>query len=170
MEVWGRGRLYPSLQCHHQTESCIKVGSDESRFKVSSIVRDKAARQCPQTTTFEENGELEPKRNRTEVPLLTSLMPYRWAKPAHGAAERFPPSSFPLPLLQLYVRIHTDRLLRAHICCCSSCVRPFTKLSQIFSLTPLPGLYKCRGVACSGTMKLVFNSFYIGGHFNDCHF
>ena len=32
-------------------------------------------------TTFEEKGE--PKRIRTEVPLLTSLTPYRWAKPAH---------------------------------------------------------------------------------------
>ena len=30
---------------------------------------------------FEEKGE--PKRIRTEVPLLTSLTPYRWAKPAH---------------------------------------------------------------------------------------
>ena len=40
------------------------------------IVRDKVTRQCPaQTTTFEEKGE--PKRNRTEVPLLTSLTPYR---------------------------------------------------------------------------------------------
>ena len=42
---------------------------------------DKVTRQCPQTTTFEEKGE--PKRNRTEVPLLTSLTPYRWAEPAH---------------------------------------------------------------------------------------
>ena len=37
-------------------------------------------RRCPQTTTFEERGE--PKRNRTEVLLLTSLTPYLWAKPA----------------------------------------------------------------------------------------
>ena len=44
-------------------------------------MRDKVTRQCPQTTTFEKNGE--PKRNRTEVLLLTSLTPYRWAKPAH---------------------------------------------------------------------------------------
>ena len=29
---------------------------------------------------LEEKGQ--PKRIRTEVPLLTSLMPYRWAKPA----------------------------------------------------------------------------------------
>ena len=38
---------------------------------MSLIVRDKITRQCPQTTTFEEKGE--PKRIRTEVPLLTSL-------------------------------------------------------------------------------------------------
>ena len=47
------------------------MGSDESRFNVSLIVRDKVTRQCPQTRTFEEKGE--PKRIRTEVPLLTSL-------------------------------------------------------------------------------------------------
>ena len=71
----GRGRLYLSLHCYHQNGSCIKMGSDENHFNVSLIVRDKVTRQCPQTTTFEEKGE--PKRNRTEVPLLTSLTPYR---------------------------------------------------------------------------------------------
>ena len=40
-------------------------------FDYFFIVRDKVTRQCPQTTTFEEKGE--PKRIRTEVPLLTSL-------------------------------------------------------------------------------------------------
>ena len=45
------------------------------------IVRDKVTRQCPQTTTLEEKRE--PKRIRTEVPPLTSLTPYRYAKPAH---------------------------------------------------------------------------------------
>ena len=34
---------------------------------------DKVTRQCPQTTTFEVKGE--PKQIRTEVPLLTSLLP-----------------------------------------------------------------------------------------------
>ena len=73
----GRKReiIYLSLQCHHQNDFCIKVGSDESHFNVSLIVRDKVMRQCPQTTTFEEKGE--PKQIRTEVPLLTSLTPYR---------------------------------------------------------------------------------------------
>ena len=41
------------------------MGSDESHFNVSLIVRHKVTRQFPQTTTFEEKGE--PKRNRTEV-------------------------------------------------------------------------------------------------------
>ena len=70
MEV-GRGRLLClSLHCHHQNDSGIKTGSDESHFNVSLIVRDKVTKQCPQTTTSEEKGE--PKRIQTEVPLLTS--------------------------------------------------------------------------------------------------
>ena len=76
IEVGGGGEIvYLSLHCHHQIDFCMKVGSDESYFNVSLIVRDKVTRQCPQTTTSEEKGE--PKRIRTEVPLLTSLTPYR---------------------------------------------------------------------------------------------
>ena len=77
MEVGEEGRL--SLHGHHQNDSCIKMGSDESHFNVSLTERDKVTRQCPQTTTFEEEGG--PKRIRTEVLLLTRLTPYRWAKP-----------------------------------------------------------------------------------------
>ena len=73
--------IYLSLHCHHQNDSCIKMGSDESHFNVSLIVRDKVTRQCPQTTIFEEKGELKP--IRTKVPMLTSLTPYRYAKSAH---------------------------------------------------------------------------------------
>ena len=75
MEVGERESIYLSLHCHHQDDTCIKMGSDESHFNVSLIVRDRATRQFPQTTTFEEKGE--PKRIRTEAPLLTSLTPYR---------------------------------------------------------------------------------------------
>ena len=81
MEVGGGGKreiIYLSLHCHHQNDSCIKVGSDESHFNVSLTVKEKVTRQCPQTTTFEEKGE--PKRNRTGVLLLTSLKPVlNWA-------------------------------------------------------------------------------------------
>ena len=75
MEVGEREIIYLSLHCHHQNDSSIKVGSDESHFNISLTVRDKVTGQCPQTTTFEEEGE--PKRIQTDVPLLTSLTPYR---------------------------------------------------------------------------------------------
>ena len=75
MEVGEEEIIYLLLHCHHQNDTCIKMGSDESHFNVSLIVREKSQlRQCPQTTTFEEKGE--PKRIQTEVPLLTSLTPY----------------------------------------------------------------------------------------------
>ena len=71
----GRGRVYTYRYNVTTRMTCIKMGSDESHFNVSLIVRDKVTRQCPQTTTFEEKGE--PKRYRTEVLPLASLPPYR---------------------------------------------------------------------------------------------
>ena len=83
---WGRGGgyggggereiIYLSLHCHHQKDSCIKMGSDESHFNVSvgcdgQIHRTVSINHSP----FEEKGE--PKWYRTEVLPLTSLMPYR---------------------------------------------------------------------------------------------
>ena len=80
--------IYLSLHCHHQNDSCIKMGSDGSPFNHASlIVRHRVTRQCPQTTTFEERGE--PKRNRTEVFLLTPN-----ASPlGQTVSPRTPPSS-----------------------------------------------------------------------------
>ena len=63
--------MYLSLHCHHQNDSCIKMGSDGSHFNVS----EGSDGQSPQTTTFEGKGE--PKRYRTEVLPPTSLTPYR---------------------------------------------------------------------------------------------
>ena len=61
MEVREEGEegyyVYLSLHCQKQNDSCIQMGSDESHFNISSIVRDKATRQCQQTTAFEEKGE-----------------------------------------------------------------------------------------------------------------
>ena len=70
----GRGRLHTYRYTVTTRMTRIKMGSDESHFNVSLVVRDKVTRQCPQTTTFEEKGE--PKRYRTEVLPLTSLPPY----------------------------------------------------------------------------------------------
>ena len=72
MEVEEEVVIYLSLHCHHQDDSCFKMGSDESHFNVSVG----SAGQSPQTTSLsEEKGE--PKRYRTEVLPLTSLTPYR---------------------------------------------------------------------------------------------
>ena len=65
--------IYLSLHCHHQNDFCIKMGNDESHFNVSLIVMD-----SHKTVSTNRKGKSrEPKRIRTEVPLLTSLTPYR---------------------------------------------------------------------------------------------
>ena len=68
--------IYLSLHCHHQNDSCIKMGSDESHFNVS-VGSDGQSHKTVSTNHnhFEEKGE--PKRCRTEVLPLISLMPYR---------------------------------------------------------------------------------------------
>ena len=70
------GRLYQSLHCHHQNDSCIKMGSDESHFNVS-VGSDGQSHKTVSTNhnLFEEKGES--KQNRAEALLLTSLTPYR---------------------------------------------------------------------------------------------
>ena len=74
--VWrGRGGneiIYLSLHCHHQTDSCIKMGSDESHFNVS-VESDGQSHKTVSTNhnLFDEKGEL--KLYRTEVLPLTSL-------------------------------------------------------------------------------------------------
>ena len=47
---WGKREIiYLSLNCHHQNDSCIKVGSDESHFTVSLILRDKVTNKTVST-------------------------------------------------------------------------------------------------------------------------
>ena len=65
-----RDYIYPSLHCHHQIDSCFKMGSD-----VSLSVRDKVTTVSTNHNVCERKGE--PKRYRTEVLLLSSLTPYR---------------------------------------------------------------------------------------------
>ena len=69
--------IYLSLHCHHQNDSCIKMGMDESHFNVS-LGSDGQSHETVSTNhnLFEENGE-PAKRYRTEVLPLTSLTPYR---------------------------------------------------------------------------------------------
>ena len=68
--------IYLSLHSHHQNDSCIKMGSDESHFNVS-VGSDGQSHKTVSTNhhLFEEKGE--PKQYRTKVRPLTNLPPYR---------------------------------------------------------------------------------------------
>ena len=76
MEVGEREIIYLSLHCHHQNDSCIKMGSDESDFNVS-VGSDGQSHRTVSTNhnLFEEKRE--PKRYRTEILPITSLTPHR---------------------------------------------------------------------------------------------
>ena len=78
MEVGKREIIYLSIhcQCHHQNDSCIKMGSDESHFNVS-VGSDGQSRKTVSTNRYLSEEIGEPKRYRTEVFPLTSLTPRR---------------------------------------------------------------------------------------------
>ena len=76
VEGGGGEIIYLSLHCHHQNDSCSKMGSDESHFNVSAESDGQSHRTVSTNhNLFEEKGE--PKRYRTEVLPLASLTPYR---------------------------------------------------------------------------------------------
>ena len=71
-----RESIYLSLHCHHQM-TCIKVGSDESHFNVSLIVRDKTVSQDsvhkPQLLKRKESRSgIEPRSFRLPAYRLTA--------------------------------------------------------------------------------------------------
>ena len=81
---WGeREIIYLSPHCHHQNDFCIKVGSDESHFYVS-VGSDGQSHKTVSTKHNISEKKGKPKRYRSEVLPLTSLKPYRQARPAHG--------------------------------------------------------------------------------------
>ena len=66
MEGVGEGDyIYLSLHCHHQNDSCIKMGSDESHFNVS-VGSDGQSHKTASTNhnLFEEKGRAEEVWNR----------------------------------------------------------------------------------------------------------
>ena len=76
--VWsgGRGRLYTyRYTVTTRMTSALKWAAMRAILMFHNCEGQIVTRQCPKTTSFEEKGE--PKQIRTEVPLLTSLTPYR---------------------------------------------------------------------------------------------
>ena len=80
--------IYLSLHCRHRNDSCIKIVSDESHFNVS-VGSDGQSHKTVSANHNLSEDKGEPKRYRTEVLPLTSLTPYRQAKPAHLTSARF---------------------------------------------------------------------------------
>ena len=76
VRMWGkRESLYTDGYTVTTRMTCIKMGSDESHFNVSLIVRDKVARPCPQTTTLkrkESQSGIEPRAFRLPAYRLTA--------------------------------------------------------------------------------------------------
>ena len=88
MEAGEEGIIYLSLQCRHQNDFFIKMGSDESHFNDSAGSEGQSHKTVSTNhNLFEEKGE--PKRNRAVALLYTSRTFYRWAKPAHDRPRTF---------------------------------------------------------------------------------
>ena len=62
--------IYLSLHCHHQNDSCIKMGSDRAILMFQYEAMDKVTRQCPQTTTI-----LKRKESRSGIELGSFRLP-----------------------------------------------------------------------------------------------
>ena len=73
MCVWGGGELY--TYCYTVTTRMISDLRWAAMRAISVFHNCEGQSQKTVSTTFEEKGK--PKRIRTEVPLLTSLTPYR---------------------------------------------------------------------------------------------
>ena len=64
--------IYLSLHCHHQNDSCIEMGSNESHFNVSVGSAEQSHKTVSTNHNFsEEKGE--PKRHQAAALPLTSL-------------------------------------------------------------------------------------------------
>ena len=58
--------LYQWLDCHHQNDFCIKMGSDESHFDVSEGSDGQSHKTAStKNNLFEEKGELKRLPNRS---------------------------------------------------------------------------------------------------------
>ena len=72
----GRWRVYTYRYTVTTRMTCIKMGSDESHFNVSLVLRNKVTRPCPQTTTFlkrkESRSGIEPRSFRLPAYRLTA--------------------------------------------------------------------------------------------------
>ena len=77
-----------TLDCLHKNDTCIKLGSDESHFNVSLIVRGKVTKTVSINHNFRRERS-EESRSGIEPTSFCFTRPYRWAKPAHAGSLQF---------------------------------------------------------------------------------
>ena len=85
MEMGDRGRLYLPIATL-PVQECLLMGSDESRFNVSLIVRDEVTRQCTQTTTFEDR-RAEAESNRGPSAYQPNALPLGQTGSQRGSVQ-----------------------------------------------------------------------------------
>ena len=69
---WGKREIiYVSLRCHHQNDSCIKMGGDESHFDVSF----NCERQSHETVSTNHNLFLQKKDSRSGIEPRSFCLP-----------------------------------------------------------------------------------------------
>ena len=97
----GRGRVYTYRYTVTTRMTCIKMGSNESHFNVSLVLRDKVTRLCPQTTIFlkrkESRSGIEPRSFRLPAYRLTARpnRMTRWGRAWRQALIVFAVGAFP---------------------------------------------------------------------------
>ena len=76
--VWSwekREVIYLSLHCHHQYDSCIKMGSDESHFKRFINCEKQSHKTMSTDHKFEEKGEPEVDSNQGSSAYQPNALP-----------------------------------------------------------------------------------------------
>ena len=78
MEVGKRVIIYLSLHCHHQSDSCIKIGSDRSHlmFRTKSQTETETERETDRQRHRDRDRE-------TEIETVTELCYEMYAQRAH---------------------------------------------------------------------------------------
>ena len=74
MEGGKKEIIYLLLHCHHQNDSCIRMGSDESYINVSWIVRDKVTRQRKECRSESSRGTSAYQRNALLLGQIGSVL------------------------------------------------------------------------------------------------
>ena len=106
--VWRLGKreiIYLSLQCHHQNDSCIKMGRGESHFNVSEGSDEQSHKTVSTNRNlFEEKGRAEAASNRGPSAYQPNALPLGQTGSLNDHCHQM--SSFIPPTLRWHRKLH----------------------------------------------------------------